>query len=142
MKIFSAISLALILSATASFAKKNPAYDKPVDMYASLVNYVVRVENTAYLNNTGKTFLVMMTDATGNMVAPAQVYRPVKADYGFFERGPVRGTRVARMIQIPEAPDATNIIPSAKTGSFYTNTSYLFIVRPLIIERPAGNDIQ
>ncbi|MCX6304008.1 MAG: hypothetical protein NT040_03480 [Bacteroidetes bacterium] len=137
-KLIFALSFALIFFAgmSTSFAGKNQRSDIPVDRKARMVAYVVRIENLNYIANHGSHFLVMMTDEAGNLVAPAQTFRPGVSDYTFFEGGTVRGTRIAKLMRLPIGPKSFDIPATSKTGIFYGGASYLFIIRPV----PAASD--
>jgi hypothetical protein len=141
MKSIFAISLALIFSLGISnviVAHELKTNDQPHEVAAKMVNYVVRVENAGAIKNIGRNFLILMTDANGRLVAPAQTFRTGVSDYNFFEGGTVRGTRVARMIQVPLASHSFMVMPVSKTGIFYGGCSYLFILKPIPVEQDAG----
>jgi hypothetical protein len=108
---------------------------------AAKVAYVVRIENMNYLLRTGGHYLVMMTDENGSLVAPTQTVRKGVTDYTFIEGGTVRGTRVAKVMQLPIGPKSFNIPSCSKTGIFYGGASYLFIIHPVPAETKATLDV-
>jgi hypothetical protein len=105
----------------------------PVENKAKMVTYLVRVENTGYLQSTGQ-YMIVMTDGAGSQVAPAQAYHHGITDYKFTEGGTVRGTRVARMIKVPGRLNSLAIPPTVQSGVFYGGGTYLFIIRPTAAE--------
>lgn len=132
-KLIFALSLALIFSAGVNniFALQGLKKDIPVERKAKMVAYVVRITQLNYIQNLGGHFLVMMTDETGRLVAPAQTFRPGVSDYTFFEGGTVRGTRVAKMVRLPITLKSANIPSTSKTRIFYGGACYMFIIDPI-----------
>ena len=143
-KFIIAFSLALIFSAgfNALYAGQHAKKDVPSDTKAAMVAYVVRINNLNYLGENGNRFLIMMTDETGRLIAPAQTFQPGVSDYTFFEGGTVRGTRVAKMMKLPIGPKSFYIPPTSHSGVFYGGACYLFIINPITAESDAGVVIQ
>jgi hypothetical protein len=144
MKSIFAISLALIFSlgiGNMIVAHELKTNDQPHEAVAKMVNYVVRVENANYMLNLGRNFLILMTDENGTQVASPQRFRRGVSDYNFYEPGTVRGTRIARMIQVPLASHSFLVMPVSRTGIFYGGCSYLFILKPITAESDAGISI-
>jgi hypothetical protein len=141
-KLIFALSLALILNAGYNnmYAQQKSNNDVPEEVKARKVAYVVRIENIGKSVNLQTHYLVMMTDETGRRIAPAQTYRPGVWDYTFFENGSVRGTRVARMVQMPHVPNSPEFIPDSKTGIFYGGACYLFTIKPVFTTGDSGTD--
>lgn len=133
MKFIFAISLAMTFATVTGNTHDHERINsvKPGQTTAKMVNYTVRVENADYLRNFGRNFLVMVTDETGSLVAPAQVFRPGVTDYQFFEGGTARGTRVAQLVQTPRSPQPVVIPPRVFTGIFYGGETYLFVIGPI-----------
>ena len=130
------LSLALIIfagfgTATAQQRSRN---DIRSVKKISLIEYVVRVESSNYLLQTGH-FMVVMTDETGRETGPSQMLRTGVSDYNFSEPGPVTGTRIARLIKLPLGPHSNDIPPCIRTGTFLGDTGYLFIIRPITSEK-------
>ena len=139
-KLIFALSVALIFATgiNTMYAGQPSKKDIPVEKKARMVTYVVRIQNINYIENNGLHFLVMMTDETGNQVAPSQTFRPGISDYTFFEGGTVRGTRIAKIMRLPIGPHSFDIPSDAKTGIFYGGMSYLFIIKPIPAETATG----
>jgi hypothetical protein len=132
-KLIFALSLALIFAAGSnnSFAHRGLSKDNPAERKAQKIAYVVRIEQLSYIQSLGGHFLVKMTDETGRLVAPAQVFRPGVSDYTFFEAGNVRGTRVAKMERLPIGERPMSIPSTSKSGVFIGGTCYMFIIHPV-----------
>jgi hypothetical protein len=143
-KLIFALSLALIFAAGSNniFALGNLKTDNPAERKAQKIAYVVRIEQLNYIQSLGGHFLVKMTDETGRMIAPAQVFRPGVSDYTFFEAGNVRGTRVAKMERLPIGERAINIPSTSKSGIFIGGTCYMFIIHPVPLITTDGIDKQ
>jgi hypothetical protein len=141
IKFFTVLSLALIIFSgfgTAS-AQRISRNDIQAVKKTSLIEYVVRVESSNYLVQTGH-YLVLMTDETGREIGPSQMLRTGVSDYYYYEPGPVTGTRIARLIKLPLGPHSNDIPPCIRTGTFLGDTGYLFIIRPITTEKIGWND--
>ncbi|HNY01264.1 MAG TPA: hypothetical protein PKG48_01690 [Bacteroidales bacterium] len=141
-----ALSLALmffagtaILNAQIPLKKVFPSEPKAKP---KMVCYTVRID-PANLVLTGENhFLIMMTDQNGRSVAPARNFVAGTLDYTFYEPGPVRGTRVARMVKLPFSAGSGAIPPTSKSGYFYPETCYLFEIHIPGIARDPGAEKQ
>ena len=99
-RIFSAISLALILCATvsASSATIGSKDGQPAanPMIRHQVNVIAPGEKKLC-----NLYLVEILDGNGRLVAPAKPYNPGVSKYDFYERGPATGFRVAVLVLGP-----------------------------------------
>jgi hypothetical protein len=81
----------------------------------------------------GAHFFVVITDENGRLVAPPQLSNINKLIYTFSEAGPVKGTRVARLVLDPNTDilsDRIIVSPDAKTGVFVPGSVYIFNLWP------------
>lgn len=133
LKLFSVISLALILFGV------NSVYSRQINnRYAMSPSAIIRYQVIVHLHldfTPCSIYLVQMVDAQGNYVAPPQVFVPGKANYSFYERGPVTGVRIARLVLAPNmghfaCPPGLFCNPDVKTGKFLIGESYQFNLYP------------
>jgi hypothetical protein len=101
---------------------------------SSPIAYVVRIENQNYVQSGNTHYLIVLTDGAGQQAA-SQAFRPGIADYTFYENGPVKGTRVARLMRLPLGPHSNDIPATSKTGIFQGGTTYLFLIRMAPVEQ-------
>ncbi len=103
----------------------------PSEPKPKMINYTVRIEPGNLNLSPEHHYIILMTDASGRPVDKVQNFIAGVWDYQFFEAGPVRGTRVARMVKLPLGAGSYDIPPTARSGFFTSLASYLFIIRPL-----------
>jgi hypothetical protein len=131
-RIFSAIALLVLLSATLSASAIGDSKG------TITVNPVIRHEvNVVSDPDKGvcNTWLVEIRDGNGRIVAPAQVYVPGKSKYVFYERGPSTGVRIAVIVLAPfhshwvcERELFTK--PAILTGTFEPGRTYRYDLYP------------
>ena len=142
-KFIFALSLALIFVAgfnTVNARDKSKA--SPAAISARAVTYNVKVACTNFYPLHLSQYEVVMTDANGLQIGESQTYHPGISNYYFTEPGPVHGTRVARMVQMPLGPKSFNIRPCVKTGIFNGGATYIFVIVPLPAETDAQVDVR
>jgi len=123
--IFASTATSLINANTTSFPKAA----------ATTIKYIVNV-NLAQEQAICGSYIVMLTDGDGNMIAPAQPYIQGVYSYVFYEIGhDFVGNRVARM-EISESMDdpvcdQPLVTPPIERFTFYkTGQTYLFNLYP------------
>src|SRR5512138_3951723 len=93
--ICTALMFIFALPAQTVFGQKSSINPKPL---ASGIEYNVIV-NLSQEESFCGNYLIMVTDAAGNLVAPAKPYTDGVSDYSFFEPGyGFVGTRTAKMV--------------------------------------------
>jgi hypothetical protein len=106
---------------------------------ANAINYKVVVHMDRLTPSALRDVFVTMTDESGRLIAPPQLIVPGKTVYNFYEAGPVRATRIAKISNV-RRPLYMNMIQGLeelKTRVFENGTTYLF---NLYLEIPdAGN---
>jgi hypothetical protein len=133
-KIFSVLSLVLILSAVSSVfsapidTKNNQTAAKPAIRYD--VNISISIDKPLC-----NLWLVKILDGNGRMVAPAQEFISGKTKYTFTERGPVTGTRIAVLLKYQYGDHfvcETELFtaPAILKGTFLNGETYRFDLFP------------
>ncbi|MCX6303995.1 MAG: hypothetical protein NT040_03415 [Bacteroidetes bacterium] len=133
-KIFSVLSLALILTAVTS------VFSAPIDNKNNLVSATpvihYRVNITLSVDKPlCNLWLVKILDENGRMVAPAKPYTNGITKYDFYERGPASGTRIAVLVKNQHGDPyvcATELFttPVAIFGKFFNGETYRFDLYP------------
>ncbi len=100
----------------------------------SAVRYIVTVSYTQEESICGH-YLVIVVDASGKLVAPAQSYVPGVSNYTFYEPGrDFTGIRTARLIQAPEVMYVCEqqlfTPPQSMIAFFRTGETYYFHLFP------------
>ena len=130
-KIILVLSFILIITGLNSFSvigaiPRDPGKHPP----QKVITYVVKIDNSHNFEFTHH-YAVVITDETGQQVAPAQTFRPGTWFYYFSEPGTVYGTRMARMVQHPITQGSWIMPPSKSlTGKFSGGKTYLFVISP------------
>ena len=132
-KIFSVLSLALIFAAvtsvfSATIGTKNDPTVNPVIRYH--VNIQLTLEKPLC-----NIWLVKILDENGRMVAPAKPYIPGVVGYDFYEKGPVKGSRIAVLVKYKGGDHyvcETELFtaPARITGQFFNGETYRFELAP------------
>jgi hypothetical protein len=95
---YTALSLALLFAATlfasTAFAGKTPGGIAGTSCIRYTVNVIINNEKPLC-----NTYLIEIRNERGVLVAPAKVYTPGVTQYAFYERGPVEGFRIARLVR-------------------------------------------
>lgn len=133
-KITAALSLVLILLGTSLLNAGTPGGKNRVISGVNLVRYQVTVHMPADIRLCN-LWIVEVTDGTGNLVTPAQGLSEGSATYTFFEKGPVTGVRVARLVQNNSTKHFNcepefSVYPDFKTGTFANGTMVTFDLWP------------
>ena len=80
-------------------------------------------------------YIVRVTDAYGNNIAPPQSFSASVSKYNFYEAGPFKGVRTARLEIMPNgenflcAPELS-VLPDFISGLFLNGQTYLFELYP------------
>jgi hypothetical protein len=131
---------ALIISAMNSAFATNPdgkASRPPVN---ASIRYQVRVDLPAE-QSLCNVYQVEILDGRGFQVAPAKVFVAGVSLYDFYERGPVKGVRIARMVIAPFGKDGDHHFicdreyftsPVAIQGLFENSQTYKFELFPQV----------
>jgi hypothetical protein len=130
MKTIAKILIAVIVLL---FSFETYASDRSSSSTTPQINYVVTIHaNQIHSGASNLALFVLLTDEKGGLVAPVQAVRPGLSTYTFNENGPVKGTRIARMIYDPISPSSLPFYcaPDSKTGSFQNGGTYLFNLYP------------
>jgi hypothetical protein len=137
-KLFSALSLALIFTGiTAGFSKKAEILSSS-NSQSTFITYQVII-HPDFVNIPCNTYLVQITDETGRIVVPPQVFSPGINKYIFKERissvGIMNSGRAAMLVPV-ENPKHSNCayplvtLPDIKRGAFLTGQTYIFDLYP------------
>jgi hypothetical protein len=128
LKIAIAFTLLLAVNSLFCFAYKPLLKESPAGNLsrARLIAYTVMIHVSPGHALPGSHYMVTLSDGTGRQIAPPQTFRQGVSTYTFFEPGPVRGTRVARLVALPLGPHSYAIPPVSQTGLFLGNAGYLF----------------
>ena len=140
-KFFSLLSLALIFIGVTSGFCKNIENPSAQDSKLAITRYLVNIHLAAD-KPVCNTYWIQITDETGRLVAPAQIFVPGISQYSFYsnikERGfRERGTkRIAMLIKAPVGGylDCVNNLfarPDTKTGIFLLGKTYNFDLFPV-----------
>ncbi|MCX6245042.1 MAG: hypothetical protein NTU98_10095 [Bacteroidetes bacterium] len=132
MKTIAKTLLATILLMV-SFSAFSFAGNGAANISTGTIIYQVTVHVSNDIPMIGNYYYVAVMDGQGKLVAPVQMYNSGKMTYTFLEAGPVKGTRVATLIPVPNAenPDAHFIVPpDVKTGVFAPGSIYNFNLWP------------
>jgi hypothetical protein len=137
-KLFSVLSLALMVIGINAAFTKNAMTDDPKGFHTASVSYDVYVHLVAD-NNLCNVYLVQVTDEKGRLVAPLQRFEPGVTKYNFHEQGMMRGKmRIATLIAAtyPHHYVCVNDLytaPAAKEGPFLYGHTYSFDLYPVTV---------
>lgn len=133
---FSAIAVIALLVAfmSLSFTKATNITNQPKNL---LIRYAVAVYPPSDNATQCGSYIVMMVNSAGQIVAPAQQYSMAVTNYYFYELGPVfGGTRTARLVSgtldafdICSNPWVTE--PKTINDNFLNGNTYHFELFPL-----------
>ncbi|MCX6268898.1 MAG: hypothetical protein NTW16_16350 [Bacteroidetes bacterium] len=135
-KIFSVLSLALILSATISASSANlKKLDSPIAVNP-VIRHLVSI-NVLTDKNICNEYLVKILDRNGRLVTPAKRFIPGVTKYEFFERGSAIGVRVAVLVPAPlnNGPLCEMVLitqPVRISGHFYPGQTYQYDLFPKV----------
>jgi hypothetical protein len=97
-KIYALLTFAVIFAAaTASFGAAIGGITTD-DVRTKGIHHHVNVILTGEISLCN-TYLIEIRDGSGQLVAPAQTFKPGVSGYDFYERGPSSGIRVARLVR-------------------------------------------
>lgn len=129
-KLLLAFSIALIFSMTGSLQAQSKIKTNPaVHNSPEPICYTVQIHCPNHLITSATSYTIYMTDGDNRLIAPPQLFRPGLMYYNFFEKDPVKGTRTAYMIPTNDVVFC-NFRPASRSGYFWNNTCYLFIITP------------
>ena len=134
LKINTILSLALILFAVTSATAKSTNNPKPAGSSVN-VRYEVNIQFAAS-EPLCNSYLVEILDASGNMVAPAQVFIPGQDLYTFYEQTRLTiGIRIARLVLAPmvyhfNCDQELFTPPAIKVIHFVDRQTYTFDLAP------------
>jgi hypothetical protein len=136
MKIFAAVSLALIIGIAGAYSGNNPNAGNN-NAGNTLIKYHVNIHITKDLA-PGTIYMVQLVNARGEFVAPTQTYIPGKTHYAFFEPGNVRGIRIARLVIASNIDHFASLPtlyckPDIKGGTFLGGENYFFDLYPMTV---------
>jgi Phr family secreted Rap phosphatase inhibitor len=96
----------------------------------SNIQYQVNVHPDMRITNNLCPLIVELTDGSGRLIGQPRIYIPGENTYYFFERGPVKGTRMAKLTNMSGwMPDDVCIdisLSDSKTGVFNNGVDYKF----------------
>jgi len=137
IKLYSALSLALIFLVTAAYAKKGPDRT-PDSKIKSQIRYEVNIHDLKAANLCN-TYQVQVTDANGRHVAPPVTFVPGISKYTFFEEGPAYGRlRVATLVLSPYSDryvcqTTFTLRPAVLWAPFLGGSTYTFDLYPVVL---------
>jgi len=139
-KITAVFSLVLILLGTNLLNAGTTIGKSRMVSGVNLVRYQVNVHLPADVRLCN-LWIVQVSDANGNLVAPAQGYSEGTITYIFYEKGPVTGTRVARLAMSTttmhyNCDPEFNVYPEFKTGTFAIGQTVIFDLYPSTVHPP------
>ena len=138
LKIFSVLSLVLIIAGASSANSKNASTDNTKQVNKAIIRYEVYI-NIEKDVNFCNTYLVQVSDENGKPVAHPQVYIPGVNKYVFNETisGPakvrVASFEILRNFEVKGCP--INIItkPDIEMGPFHPFETYYFNLYPIML---------
>ena len=145
-KIFSVLSLILILSISFAYASKGP--DKSKDMASrNKIRYEVIIHNLNAVN-LSNTYQVQITDETGRLIARPVTLVPGISKYTFFEEAPATGR--LRKATLALSTHVDNLVthvgftlrPAYLLWPFLGGRTYTFHLYPVVQEGIHENNEQ
>lgn len=133
-KITAALLLVLILLGINLVNAGNVGSKNRVINGVSVVRYQVNVHLPVEMKLCN-LWVIQIADGNGNLVTPAQGYSTSNNSYMFYEKGPVTGTRVARLV-ISNSTLHFNcnpefdVYPDSRTGTFTIGQTVIFDLYP------------
>ena len=139
-KITAVLSLVLILLGTNLLNAGNIGSKNRVINGVKLIRYQVTVHLSADIRLCN-LWIVQLTDANGNLVTPVQGYNAGTNTYIFYEKGPVTGVRVARLLMSNNTMHFScdpefEVYPDFKTGTFAIGQTVTFDLYPSTTQPP------
>lgn len=139
VKITTAFSLILILLGTSLLNAGNVRATNRINN-VNLVRYQVTVHMPADIRLCN-FWVIQITDANGNLVTPVQGYSKSSSNYIFYEKGPVTGVRVARLIISNNTMHFScepefEVYPDYKAGTFANGQTVTFDLYPSSTQPP------
>ncbi|MCX6251436.1 MAG: hypothetical protein NTX61_11875 [Bacteroidetes bacterium] len=134
-KIFSALSIAMIVFGLSAFATK-PSSENTRER--GLIRYQVNINIPANLSVSNLQLLVMVKDGSNRLVAPPQPFHFGTLSYTFTEKvrvvGPVNDTRIAMLVLSNAGGRAILLYNNTdtKSGAFEPDHLYRFLIFPEI----------
>jgi hypothetical protein len=121
-KVLFAISI-LILSFEANAGKEVKGFVTSTKQ----IIYHVSAHMDALTPATIRNIFIIITDENGRPVAPAKLLVSGRSEYRFYEAGPVKGVRIAKLIRA-NGMEVQPILSGedSKTGKFENGTDYFF----------------
>jgi hypothetical protein len=121
--VFLTVVAAVLVAGLSAYAT-NPVNNTP-----AYIHYQVNIGTSLPPDVQICQSIVMITDQNGSAVNGSQAYRPYISSYNFYELGPVTGTRVAVIMNLP-----LNIrifcpltpLPVVKHATFQNGATYSF----------------
>jgi hypothetical protein len=135
-KLFSVLSLSLILLTVTSAFSGNPLTTKGSGSTIPTIRYEVNVHQGGDNTLFNIDYWIMVTDENGRPVATVQDYVPGSSKYVFHEAAPARGNlRIARMVMVPYVTGPSHegqlfIAPDIEKGPFIAGQTYSFDLYP------------
>jgi hypothetical protein len=132
-------SIAMIISAMNVVWASNPGGKITPVAIGQAIRYQVSVALPAE-TSLCNVYQVEIIDGRGYQVAPAKIFTPGVSLYDFYERGPVTGVRIARLVIAPFGKDGDHYIcdreyfttPSVMQGTFENGKTYKFELFPQV----------
>lgn len=127
-KILIALSILIISLHSIAVASGGPGPNQ--------ITYKVQIlGQPPHIPNLNLTLLIGITDENNRLVAPYQQFKKGTYAYYFYENGPVKGTRVAHMINVNRGPTQLYYFycaPNSQSGSFAPGQTYIFDLYPVV----------
>jgi hypothetical protein len=140
IKIFSVLSLAMIFAGVSAGFSKNSGKENIQVSRVPMIKYQVNVHLAAD-KAICNTYWVQLTDETGRLVAPAQIFVPGKNLYTFYSENKERSVRergskrvamlvISQYVRNLECENNLFTRPDVKTGLFLSGETYSFDLFP------------
>ncbi|MCX6304007.1 MAG: hypothetical protein NT040_03475 [Bacteroidetes bacterium] len=137
-KIYFALGIALIISLVNGLYAGNPASKNTQVPSNPVIRYQVYVSLPSE-KAPCNLYQVEILNGNGYQVAPAKILASGVSVYEFYERGPVKGVRIARLVLAPIGKDGDHhficdqeyfTAPAALAGPFENGLTYKFELFP------------
>jgi hypothetical protein len=128
--------LILVLASAGSVFSATPVSNDGSPPRKGFITYKVNVHLSGEVSLCN-TYMVVLRDGFGNLVAPPKPYVPGVVEYTFTQRGPSAGKRVASLIMSPYRDNyvcATQLFtsPAVRFGYFLNDLTYEFDLFPSV----------
>jgi hypothetical protein len=132
-KNYLALIIALILSTVNGIYASNPQGKNTQASVNPVIRYQVNIYVPASEKPLCNLYQVEILNGNGYQVVPAKIFTPGVSVYEFFERGPVNGWRIARLVLAPIGKDGEQ-----GSGRRY-QCEIEYYTKPVVLQGPFAN---